>query len=83
VNEPKRVRRNMTARELGERFDRSPRTIRRVIALSRATYEAEAAERQRLICTMREQGMTMRAIATELGISPGTVHYAIKKNRAA
>jgi len=55
VNEPKRVRRNMTARELGERFDRSPRTIRRVIALSRATYEAEAAERQRLICTMRDK----------------------------
>lgn len=75
-------RRNQTARELAERFGRSPRTIRRVVAEPREQFEARAAERRQQIRALRESGMTMRAIAAEVGVSVGAVHYALSKEPA-
>jgi len=75
---PTRARRTHTARELGERFGRSPRTIRRIISEPRDDYLARAQERAERIRKLRQSGMTMRAIAAELGCSVGTVHYALK-----
>ena len=77
--EPKRARRKYTARELGERFGRSPRTIRRVIAEERGEWLARAQKRQDRIRELRATGMTMQAIASKLGCSIGTVHRALKK----
>lgn len=42
------------------------------------TTSTAAQERAERIRTLRESGMTMRAIAAELGCSVGTVHYALK-----
>jgi len=76
-------RRKQTARELADRFNRSPRTIRRIIAEPREEFEARAAERHARIREMRAEGKTMRAIAAELEISVGAVHYAISKSGSA
>lgn len=67
------TRRQKTARELAEQFGVSERTIRRHLAEPRDDYEARADERRRLIVEKRAQGMTMRAIAAELGVSLGLV----------
>lgn len=75
-------RRTHTAAELGKRFDRSARTIRRVMAEPRETYEARAAARHERIRELREQGLSMRAIANEVGVTVGAVHYALHKNAA-
>lgn len=75
-------RRAHTARELAERFDRSPRTIRRVMAEPRADYQARVAARHTRIHELRAQGLSMRAIATEVGVTVGAVHYALHKNAA-
>lgn len=80
---PTRARRTHTARELGERFNRSPRTIRRIIAEPREEWLARARQRQQQIATMRATGMTMRAIAAELKCSVGTVHNALKTHGRA
>jgi transposase len=69
----KPVRRNIPARVLAERLGVSTRTIYRYIAEPRDEYEARATERRRKILEMREQGMTIRKIAAELGVSVGLV----------
>lgn len=79
MSTPTRARRKMTARELGERFNRSPRTIRRIIAEERSEWLSRAEQRQQQIRELRATGgMSMRAIAAELGCSVGTVHRALK-----
>lgn len=72
-------RRNQTARELAKRFGKSPRTIYRVMAEPREGYEARAAARHERIRELRSEGLSMRAIAGELDVSVGTVHYALNK----
>ena len=79
---PKRARRKLTARELGERFNLSPRTIRGLIAEERTTYLARAAERHEKMRQLRAQGLSLRAIAAELGCAPSTVQRALKKDSA-
>lgn len=76
-------RRKQTARELAERFNRSPRTIRRIVAEPRAEWEGRASARHERVRALRETGLSYRAIASELGISVGTVHYALNKEKAA
>lgn len=75
-------RRKQTARELAERFNRSPRTIRRIVAEPRAEWEGRAAARHERIRELRAEGLSYRAIAAEVGVSVGTVHYALHKDRA-
>ncbi len=78
MSTPTRARRKMTARELGEKFGRSPRTIRRIIAEERSEWLARAEQRHQQIRELRAtRGMSMRAIAAELGCSASTVHRAL------
>ena len=79
--EPERARRKMTAREIGERFNRSPRTIRRIIAEERPVYLARAAERHAKMRELRAKGLTLRAIGAELGCNASTVQRALKKTQ--
>lgn len=83
VSTPKRGRRAITAREASERFGRSPRTIRRLVAEERVAYEQRAAERHERARELRAQGLSIRAIAAELGCSRGVVEYALKKAEKA
>lgn len=76
---PVRAKRKHTAAELGKRFDRSPRTIRRLVAQSRDEYLSEAQQRHQRIRELRGEGLSMRAIAAELNISARAVHYALNK----
>jgi hypothetical protein len=73
------VKRQRTAREVAEQLGVSPRTVRRVVAQPRAEYLGEAEQRRQTIRAMRAQGGTMRQIAADLGVSVGTVHYALSK----
>lgn len=80
----KPIRRNVPARVLAERLGVSERTVHRYIAEPRDEYEARAVERRRRIVEMRGQGMTMRKIAAELGVSVGLVGtYAKQAEREA
>jgi len=73
------ARRNKTARELAIQFGVSPRTIQRAIAEPRDEYEARTEARHKRIRALRTEGKSMRVIATEVGVSVGTVHYALQK----
>lgn len=75
-------RRKGTAREMAERLGVSERTIRRYVAEPRAEFDARTAARHNRIRELREEGKSMRAIAEELSISVGTVHYALNKETA-
>lgn len=76
------VRRSLTAKVMAERLGVSERTIFNYIAEPRSEYEARANERRRLIAEKRAQGMTMRAIAAELGVSLGLVATYAKEATA-
>lgn len=76
--ERRRPRNGRTIREAAELTGLTPQTIKRWTSEPRDTYLARAQERAERIRTLRESGMTMRAIAAELGCSVGTVHYALK-----
>lgn len=76
-------RRTKTARQLAEQFGVSVRTVQRAVAEPRDEYEARTAQRHERIQELRDSGLSMRAIATELGVSVGTVHYALNKKKAA
>lgn len=71
-----------SARELAPKLGVSERTIRNYLAEPRADYEARAAARHARIRELRAQGLSMRAIATEVGVTVGAVHYALHKNAA-
>lgn len=73
-------RKGKTARELAEKTGFSVRTIMAHTAEPRDVYLGRAEQRRQRIRAMRAQGMTMRAIATELGISVSTVHYALNRD---
>lgn len=74
---PTRARRNQTARELAKKFGVTPRTIRSTVAEERSVYLNTAKERRKKIRELRATGLSMRAIAAEVGCSVGTVHYAL------
>jgi len=71
------IRRKRTAREVAEQLGVSPRTVRRFVAEPRAEYLTRAEQRRQQIRELREQGLSMRAIADEVGCSVGTVHNAL------
>lgn len=66
-------RNGLTAAELARRTGKHITTIQRWTSEPREVYEARADERRRKIVEMRGRGMTMRAIAAELGVSVGLV----------
>jgi len=72
-------RRPVPARVLAEKVGVSERTIKRYIAEPRAEYDARTAARHERIRALRAEGKSMRTIAAEIGVSVGTVHYALQK----
>lgn len=76
-------KRNGTARELAERFEVTPRHIRRIIAEPRPAFEARARARQLEALALREQGLTYQAIADHMGISRGAAAGLVHRARAA
>lgn len=66
-----------TAREAAEWASCSIRTAQRWTSEPRETYLSRAQQRRERIRELRATGMTMRAIAAELGCSVGTVHNAL------
>lgn len=72
-------RNGRTARELAEKTGMSVRTAQRWTSIPREDFEARAAERHERIRALRAEGLSMRAIAAELDVAVGTVHYALKK----
>ena len=72
-------RNGRTARELAEKTGLSIRTAQRWTAEPRETYLDRAEQRRRKVRELRETGLSMRAIAKELNISVGTVHYSLNK----
>ena len=70
-------RNGATARAIAERVGATVRTAQRWTSEPRETYLNRAAERREKIRELRAAGMTMRAIAAQLGCSVGAVHYAI------
>jgi len=75
-------RNGRTARELAEKTGMSMRTAQRWTSIPREDFEARAAERHERIRELRTKGLSMRTIATEVGVSVGTVHYALNKEAA-
>jgi transposase len=71
-------RNGLTVRELAKRTGVSTASIIRWTSEPREVYLSRAEERREKIRELRAGGMTMRAIATELGCSVGTVHGALK-----
>lgn len=80
-------RRKLTAREAAERFGVSSRTIRRIVAEPREEFEARAAERRQRVLELRAQGLKLREIADEVGMTVGGVgtilHHARKAEERA
>lgn len=77
--EMRRPRNGRTIKEAAALTGLTEQTIKRWTSEPREVYLSRAEERHEKIHTMRAQGMSMRQIADDLGISVGTVHYALKK----
>lgn len=60
----------------------SESTVKRWTSVPREEFDARVAERHARIRELRAEGKSMRVIAEELGVSVGTVHYALKKSAA-
>lgn len=75
-----RIPRNgLTIRELAARAGVDPRTIKRWTSDPRDVYLSRAEQRRKRIRELRETGLSMRAIAAEVGCSVGTVHNALRR----
>ena len=69
--------------EAAKKLGVSEATVKRWTSAPREEFDARVAERHARIRDLRAEGKTMRAIAAELGISVGAVHYALSKQDAA
>lgn len=70
-------RNGWSVRELAKKTGVSPRSIINWTSEPREDYLNRAEQRRRKIRELREDGLSMRAIAAELGCSVGTVHNAL------
>lgn len=77
----KQGRRDVTARELAERFGVTPRHIQNIWAEPREEWEARGQARQREALGLREQGLTYQAIADQMGISRGAAAGLVHRAR--
>lgn len=76
---PRIPRNGMSVRSLAKKTGYSTNTIIRWTSEPREVYLSRAADRHQKIHELRNEGLSMRAIAAELGISVRAVHYAIHK----
>ncbi|MGP4969116.1 MULTISPECIES: hypothetical protein [Glutamicibacter] len=70
----------MSVSSLAKKTGYSTNTIIRWTSEPREVYLGRAADRHQKIHELREQGLSMRAIAEEIGISARAVHYALHKD---
>lgn len=81
---PTGVQRNgWSVRELAAKTGRSTNTVIRWTSEPRAEYLARADEKRRIIRALRSRGLSMRAIAKQVGCSVGTVHRYVKEAETA
>ena len=73
-------RKGRTASEMAERAGKSVRTAQRWTSEPRETYLARAAKRHEKMRELRAKGLSLRAIAAELGCAASTVQRALKKD---
>ena len=73
-------RNGYTLREASKKLGVSRSTVARWTSEPR---EAKAAARHERIRELRAEGMSMRAIAAEIGVTVSTVHYALTKAETA
>lgn len=80
MTQQQRLPRNgMSVRQLAEKTGLSTNTIIRWTSEPREEYLSRAEKRRQKIRQLRSEGLSMRAIAKELNISVGTVHYSLNK----
>lgn len=72
-------RNGLTANELAARVGCTPQTIRNWTSEPRADYLARADEKRVRVQELRAKGLSMRAIAAEIGCSVGLVHRYVKE----
>ena len=75
----KHPRNGWSVRELAKKTGVSPRSIVNWTSEPREDYLNRAQARRAKIRQLRSEGFSMRAIAKELNISVGTVHYSLNK----
>ena len=75
-------RNGWSVRELAEKTGASPRSIANWTSEPRKKYLARANEKRAKVAELRAQGLTMRAIADELGCSVGTVHRYVTETES-
>lgn len=76
--------RNMTAKEAAKKIGRSPRTVRRLVALDRDVYLDRAAERRQKAWDMRALGCSWNEIAEALETTYGgarSLYYQYLKHQ--
>lgn len=72
------VRKGLTQKELAEMANVSVRTVSRRYAEPRDEFRGRAERRKKKAIELRAEGLTIRAIAAEMGISAGSVHRYLK-----
>ena len=72
------VRRGLTQKELAEMANVSVRTVSRRYAEPRNEFRGRAERRKQKAVQLRAEGLSIRAIAAEMGISAGSVHRYLK-----
>lgn len=75
----KHPRNGWSVRELHEKTGAAKSSIIRWTSEPREDYLARANEKRERVRELRAKGLTMRAIAAELGCSVGTVHRYVKE----
>ena len=81
MNKP-HPRNGWTVRELAEKTGASPRAIISWTSEPREDYLARADEKREKIQTLRAEGLSMRAIAKQVGCSVGLVHRYVHEDVA-
>jgi DNA-binding CsgD family transcriptional regulator len=71
-----------TAKELGKRFNRSPRTIKRIIAEPRADFEARSQDRQEEAMELKTQGLSYAEIGSAMGITRDSASGLVRRAKA-
>ena len=72
-------RNGKTARELAERTGMSVRTAQRWTSEPREVFINRANDKRERVQELRDKGLSMRAIAAEIGCSVGLVHRYVKE----
>ena len=73
------TRNGWSVRELAEKTGASPRSIISWTSEPREKYLTRANEKRARVQELRAKGLSMRAIAADIGCSVGTVHRYVKE----